>query len=302
MISRKISSRYSTSDTNGVDEADEPEEKAMNEDDKCLANLVAKFDRSIEALWDNDRCVEDNQANEYHDLPVDIQDLLASPVKQTDVDAMNAANQRSSNNPPGKQPFIQCGTNITSSIWSNYGGNEVMDSNLYESYCNLYNEAVETVSADQVLGDQFNYLTVGIDVGRVDNDDVNSLYDNVNENNAGRFCKPMDFTSLPWAYPEQLGGRKWSDAENYSYCSPSYKRGNKAMSESLLTLNHSEEESCFKEVVPKQVLGLPAFGNYRVAHNCITQELQIKVGRRVIGISVRLNVRYVFFCRTKKTY
>lgn len=269
---------YSTSDTNGVDDIDEPEEKRVTtDDDKHLeAKLVAKFDRRIEALWDNDQ--RNDGIDEYQDLPVDIQGLLESPTKPPDVESMNVANTRSV-----KQSFIQCGTNITSSIWSDYGGSEenAIETSLYDSY--LYNEDLDTANTDtdQMLGNQFNYLSMGIDHlndniftdKTASGENINLLYDN-----SVKLSK--DFTSLPWelAYPEHLGNKKWSDAENYSYSSPSYKRNSKAVSESLLTLNHNDEESCFKEVVPKQVLGLPTFSSYYAnqPNTHITQEYPVK--------------------------
>lgn len=256
---------YSTSDTNCVDETEEICNQGSTEEDTHLAKLVAKFDRSIEALWNtDDACIEENNMNEYQGLPVDIQELLASPKHE--VEFMNAANKRIVNNNKG---FIQCGTNITSSIWSDYNNvdEENNEKSLYDSYCNLYNEALET-NTDKLLGDQFNYLSVGMDKindlfvdKSVAENETNALYENFGENN-----NKNDFTSLPWelSYPIDKMAKKWSDGESYSlmgdlkFGSPlngvAFKRNvNKAVNESLLTLNHSEEESCFKEVVPKQV-------------------------------------------------
>ncbi|GLV31123.1 hypothetical protein CBL_12196 [Carabus blaptoides fortunei] len=170
---------YSTSDTTGVDESEDICEivehnsrtrcRKSSIDDGHLAKLVAKFDRRIEALWNTDvnGCVEETQnvENEYHDLPVDIQELLASPTKQESaaVELLNVANKWATMGDKISKPFIQCGTNITSSIWSECADEEA-DKSLYDStisYCNLYNEALEKSSySDNILGDQFNSLSM----------------------------------------------------------------------------------------------------------------------------------------------
>lgn len=228
---------YSTSDTTGVDETEEAEEK---NEDPHLAKLVAKFDRKIEALWQTSEPTETKETNEYQDLPVDIQELLASPTADNLENSLSKGCIKSSS-------FIQCGTNITSSIWSDYGNEK------YDSFCNLYNEAIETSSTDKILGDQFNYLSVGLEDHTVTENQANALYEN--NNKLGR----SEFMSLPWELPYQ--DKKWSDAENYNYMDLKYNpnRLNRTIYESLLTLNHSETESCFKEVVPKQALDLPSF-------------------------------------------
>lgn len=215
---------YSTSDTNVEEE----------KEDKHLAKLVAKFDRSIEALWNDESENCDNQ-NEYQDLPVDLQELLASPT----VEILNN-NKKTVNN----KSFIQCGTNITSSIWSDYSDD---NKSLYDSYCNLYNESLE---ADKILGDQFNYLNID---KNIQENETNLLYENLDNNNL-----KTDYLSLPWELSYPIDRLKWSSAENLD-TNPPFKRVSKQVNESLITLNHNEEESCFKEVVPKQVLGLTTF-------------------------------------------
>lgn len=257
---------YSTSDTTGVDESEDISEivehsgrsrcRKSSIDDGHLAKLVAKFDRRIEALWnkDEDVCVEETQnvENEYHDLPVDIQELLASPTKQESatVELLNVANKWAMDK--ASKPFIQCGTNITSSIWSECADEE-SDKSLYDStisYCNLYNEALGKSSyPDNILGDQFNSLSMGAEklsddifmaaVSNNNNKSGNSVAMAENEANMlyeehcpaenNKLCcftnmklgslKQNEFTSLPWelAFPVgSFNNKKWSDAENYS--------------------------------------------------------------------------------------
>lgn len=53
--------------------------------------------------------------DEYEDLPVDIRGLLASPVTPSPAEIRRRA---VANRTPAPRPYIRCGTNITSSIWS----------------------------------------------------------------------------------------------------------------------------------------------------------------------------------------
>jgi len=236
---------YSTSDT--TSEIDQSESgKSKNIDETHLAKLVAKFDRRIEALWNTEE--EQNQENEYHDLPVDLQELLSSPTKQT-VEILNVANKRASDKP---KAFIQCGTNITSSIWTDCSEDD-SEKSLYNSisYCNLYNEALETYP-EKILGDQFNSLSVAADKLVAENE-TNMLFESFNKEN-------NNFASLPWeiAFPSgNFNNKKWSD-DSYNFNSP-LRNITRAVNDSLITLNHNKEASCFREVVPKQVLGLPSF-------------------------------------------
>lgn len=94
-------------------------------EDQNLAQLIAKFDHSIEALWDPDEAASPcNFSSEEtldcnRDLPLDFQQLLSSPEKQyLSVELNNLNSKRSQNVFPTNNSFIQCGTNITSSIWS----------------------------------------------------------------------------------------------------------------------------------------------------------------------------------------
>lgn len=261
---------YSTSDTTGVDEsedaASEMEHDSLNNiDEGNLAKLVAKFDQRIEALWSsNTEEVEQNAKNEYQDLPVDIQELLASPTNEVEI--LNVVNKRATDKT--NKSFIQCGTNITSSIWTANSENED-DRSLYDSvnYCNFYNESLESYP-EKNLGDQFNSLSVATEKSdeffTISENETNLLYENLSkEINNIKFGLKNDFASLPWelTLPSNSYNNKWSDAESYSFINENVDtnlKRNKAVNESLITLNHNKEASCFTEVIPKQDLGLPS--------------------------------------------
>lgn len=94
-------------------------------EDQNLAQLIAKFDHSIEALWNPDEVASPgNFSSEENldcnqELPLDFQQLLSSPNKQyLTVELYNLNCKRNQNVFPTNNSFIQCGTNITSSIWS----------------------------------------------------------------------------------------------------------------------------------------------------------------------------------------
>jgi len=94
-------------------------------EDQNLAQLIAKFDHSIEALWNPDEAASPGNLSSEEtlecnqELPVDLQQLLTSPNKQyLTVEVYNLNSKRNQNVFPTNNSFIQCGTNITSSIWS----------------------------------------------------------------------------------------------------------------------------------------------------------------------------------------
>lgn len=96
-----------------------------NTDDTNLAQLIAKFDHSIEALWNPDDAsttVDVSQSKLVKDdenvAPGDKN--VSSPNKQLfDVEVKNWNNKQNySYISCGNNSFIQCGTNITNSIWS----------------------------------------------------------------------------------------------------------------------------------------------------------------------------------------
>ncbi|XP_063231795.1 uncharacterized protein LOC134536133 isoform X2 [Bacillus rossius redtenbacheri] len=82
-------------------------------DDGKLAQLIAKFDRNIEALWS----AEDVEEGEEQELPVDLNELLSSPGGERSPVEAQCPNR---SDPAGQagNSFIHSGTNITNSIWS----------------------------------------------------------------------------------------------------------------------------------------------------------------------------------------
>lgn len=101
-------------------------------EDQKLAQLIAKFDHSIEALWNPDdissspgNFSSEETLNCDQELPLDFQQLLSSPNEQyLTVELYNLNSKRNQNMFSTSNTFIQCGTNITSSIWSDQPSQE----------------------------------------------------------------------------------------------------------------------------------------------------------------------------------
>lgn len=167
-------------------------------------------------------------ANLYDDLPVDIKELLDDSPTSHDVtvEMMNLANMRDT----GRRGFIPCGTNITSSIWTNEAAmgedNALFDNN--------YNSAI--VGSDSVLDLQFSSITINnkadwsSDFTFVRDNECNSFFENSKRN--------------VWDLPSS--GR-WSDD---SGCFEDDHALNH-FTLSLVKLNHSKEVSAFAEIIPK---------------------------------------------------
>lgn len=201
-----------------------PVTKEVQKEEQCLENEI----------WQN----EDNDMNMYEDLLDDIRELLNSPEPQEDtVELMNLANMRDT----GRKSFIQCGTNITSSIWST----NVPD----ESSENSFNAALASQNSDVLLGIKFSAISIGggdcwpTEASMAAENKTNLFFENCSKSNAN------EFSSLPWdTYPYKLGNlEKWSDAESYE---SDVVAVNNVMAKSLSKLNHHKEKSCFTEVIP----------------------------------------------------
>lgn len=160
------------------------------------------------------------ETNLYDDLPVDIKELLDDSPTSHDVTVamMNLANMRDT----GRRGFIPCGTNITSSIWTNEAAMEE-DNTLFD---NNFNTSVH----DSVLDLQFSSITIN---NNWENDDFSF----VKENERNTFFEQRNTT---WELPN---GR-WSDD---SGCF----EDDHHFSLSLVKLNHDKKVSAFAEVVPK---------------------------------------------------
>lgn len=204
-------------------------------------------------VWIND----DDNVNMYEDLLDDIRELLNSPEPQEEedcVEMMNLANMRDT----GKKMFIQCGTNITSSIWSNNTDMEDIDND------NMYNSAKATQHSDILLGLKFSAISIGNknfppedgawpvpDVNAAAENETNLFFENCNRSmfsNPG-FVTPKhdEFASMPWNTKvgfENL--QKWSEAESFEnemQCN--------IITKSFMKLNHHKENSSFTEVIPR---------------------------------------------------
>lgn len=200
----------------------------------------------------------DESLNMYDDLPVDIRELLNSPSPQEDdtVEMMNLANMRDT----GNKTFIQCGTNIISSIWSNDPAIDEAN-RIYE---NTFNAALDENSADSFLDLKFSSISIGnkskwptCDI--IAENETNSYYENFN--------KSLFDTSFPtWNISTTEKFQKWSDAENEVQTND--------IMHSLSILNHSKESS-FTEVIPRPgKVGLNIFGTHNAVK--LMQEAALK--------------------------
>lgn len=200
----------------------------------------------------------DDSLNMYDDLPVDIRGLLNSPSPQVDetVEMMNLANMRDT----GNKKFLQCGTNITSSIWSNDAAMD--DANtIYE---NTFNTALDENSAESFLDLKFSSITI-------DSKSSWNVCDIVAENETNSYFESFSKSILDndfsaWNVTSNEKFQKWSDAENETQTNDVMR--------SLLILNHSKESS-FTEVIPRPgKTGLNMFGTDNVVK--LMQEAALK--------------------------
>jgi hypothetical protein len=152
--------------------------------------------------------------NLYDDLPVDIKELLDddSPTSHdVTVEMMNLANMRDT----GRRGFIPCGTNITSSIWTNEAAMEE-DTVLFD---NNYNS---------VLDLQFGSITISKSQPDLVSVQLKSYFDNSKN--------VWNLSSGPWS--------------NDSGCFEEDHVANH-FTLSLMKLKHSRECSAFAEVIPR---------------------------------------------------
>lgn len=207
---------------------------------------------------DTEQCLETNSdswmneddvtnMNMFEELLGDIRDLLNSPEPQEDTVAlMNLANMRDT----GKKSFIQCGTNITSSIWST---NPPLQD---ESTENSFNTALAS-QHDVLLDIKFSSISIdgddfdangwpSSDESMVADNKTNRFFENFTKTN-----KTNDFLSLPWNPYSHKSFAKWSEAESYE---DEILAMNNVMEKSLTKLNHHKEKSSFTEVIPRSTL------------------------------------------------
>lgn len=207
-----------------------------------LSETIISSQGSSEDIWTDN---EDN-VNMYEDLPVDIRQLLNSPVKSYDnVEMMNMANMRDT----GKKTFLSCGFNIGNSIWSN---ENVVD-DMLTAFDNDFNTANETNKElpEEILDLPFGSITI---------DNVKSNWSNAdatNDNEKNLFYENLIDTSFAnninfdnaWL---KITAQRWSDGEGEL----------ELLERSLAKINHNRETSSFVEVLPRpQRSGYEVFNN-----------------------------------------
>ncbi|KAI4459229.1 hypothetical protein MML48_6g00012833 [Holotrichia oblita] len=199
-----------------------------------IINFVSDNNKDATENLDSWKTLDDS-LNMYDDLPVDIRELLDSPSPQEDdtVEMMNLANMRDT----GNKTFIQCGTNIISSIWSNDAAMD--DANrIYE---NTFNTALDESTSESFLDLKFSSISIDSKTNKwptcdiIAENETNSYFENFN-----RSLLDADFSSWNFGTTEKF--QKWSDAENEIQTNDIMR--------SLTMLNHSKESS-FTEVIPR---------------------------------------------------
>ncbi|XP_075223238.1 uncharacterized protein LOC142325397 isoform X2 [Lycorma delicatula] len=229
--------------------------KTRRLDDPNLARLLSKFDYGMRALWANDKSADDLSGCD-EDLPMDFQQLLDSPDMTNSSDSLPFEFYKNINNKQNVMssfngPFIQCGTNITSSIWS-----EKTDG---------ISISIEGCNGSDSCNDNINNSTLlpslsGCSVWS-NNENDTSILENKKISDPWGFgeniyleipCKKnSDFENAEKSYLQE---KKWSsDIENANCMITDEEKFftcKNYIDSSLSTLNHNKEDSCFKEVVP----------------------------------------------------
>lgn len=200
---------------------------------------VKSDSEKVEALWSCDDLTGCDQ-----DLPVDFQQLLESPeATEMSVDTSRC--------PVSKQPssFIQCGTNITSSIWSEKA-EESMDCSMIGEINgdSSFNKSVwglpvseDVLNRNEMLQESLGcFKSMGLwgrgESRMFDLDSWKTVGNNETEESTADFLKWSDVEGTRMLL---------NDADNFFSSIGSDLRG------SLTTLNHNKEDSSFTEVIPK---------------------------------------------------
>nr|CAD7452033.1 unnamed protein product [Timema tahoe] len=261
-------------------------------EDSNLAQLIAKFDHSIEALWSP----EDTPASlteepsemtveSEPDVPVDFNSLLSSPSEENySVELYNLNNNKQNLSFSGNNSFIQCGTNLINSIWSDKpsldNSIEHDDFDQDKSLGGFSADSTQAVSKSKVVGSKlhpefkpghctkrkdgpaiFQNLD-GVDVGKF----FNSAFAEETSKTTWNKFENFPFFSLPWGVNytlTELALQKWSDVGNdtsfgnilisgYGHISKPVHQAAIGMIGSYSALNHNKEDSSFTEVIPKQ--------------------------------------------------
>nr|CAD7395519.1 unnamed protein product [Timema poppensis] len=262
-------------------------------EDSNLAQLIAKFDHSIEALWSP----EDTPASlteeptemtveSEPDVPVDFNSLLSSPSEENySVELYNLNNNKQNLSFSGNNSFIQCGTNLINSIWSDKPSQdnpiEHGDFDQDKSLEGFSADSAQAISKSKVVGSKLhpdfkpNHCTKrkdgpvifqnldGVDVGKF----FNSAFAEETSKTTWNKFENFPFFSLPWGVNytlTELALQKWSDVgtdtsfgniliSGYGHISKPVHQAAIGMIGSYNALNHNKEDSSFTEVIPKQV-------------------------------------------------
>lgn len=198
----------------------------------------------VKALWSTEKSFDDLTGCDQ-DLPMDFQQLLESPeATKMSVDTSRC--------PVSKQPssFIQCGTNITSSIWSEKAEESMDCSMIGEISGDLnmsFNKSVwglpaseDALNRNEMLQESLgSFKSMGL-WGHGES----RMFDLDSWKTVGSKEKESSADFVKWSDVE--GTRMLlNDADNFFSSIGSDLRG------SLTTLNHNKEDSSFTEVIPK---------------------------------------------------
>jgi len=197
----------------------------------------------IQAIWTTEKSFDDLSGCDQ-DLPMDFQQLLESPeTSKMSLDVPRCVST--------KQPssFIQCGTNITSSIWSENVEDTMDCSVANEANNNLFLSFKTSVWGTSSEGscNQSEKLPKPGDSGK------RNIWSTA-ENNV--------FSDMSWSTmgnpdcKEHVGDfEKWSDVEGtrllLNDADNFFSSIGATIHSSLTTLNHNKEDSSFTEVIPK---------------------------------------------------
>lgn len=193
-------------------------------------------DERIQALWTCEKSFDDLTGCDQ-DLPMDFQQLLESP-ESTKMSSRCIATKH----PPS---FIQCGTNITSSIWS---------------------EKAEDMMECSMIGETANDSNVSLNLSKsvwsMPNAVSLSSPEEMQEPNKSNFWGTGEvntFANNSWKVVGNVemkeAAGKWSDVESTSLVLNDVDTFFSSMGSNILnsltTLNHNKEDSSFTEVIPK---------------------------------------------------
>lgn len=216
---------------------------------------------TIKALWTPEKFSEDLSGCDQ-DLPMDFQQLLESP-EATKIRFDFSKSIRT------KQPsFIQCGTNITSSIWSEKIEDNSMDCSGCEGIADLNTGMSLSVGESVWKNSVFDEQGKAVDNKNFLNSRADDCFKPLHQPWSDGENK---FSDSPWKMMHNFhnfenimqqfcndsssSSSKWSDVEGTSLILNSngkfYSSFYNAYGSSLSTLNHNREDSSFTEVIPK---------------------------------------------------